>query len=56
MRRMSVESKVYYLTNGRMTASELYDQHRDIYNFLTVHTVEVAKSFFGRKRIKELQL
>ena len=52
---MSVESKVYRLTNGNLMASELYDVDREIYNFLCVHTVEVARQFFGWKRIKELQ-
>ena len=52
---MSVESKVYRLTNGNLMAIELYDIDREIYNFLCIHTVEVARRFFGRKRIKELQ-
>ena len=52
---MSVESKVYRLTNGNLMAWELYDIDREIYNFLCVHTVEVARRFFGWKRIKELQ-
>ena len=52
---MSVESKVYRLTNGNLMARELYDIDREIYNFLCVHTVEVARQFFGWKRIKELQ-
>ena len=52
---MSVESKVYRLTNGNLMARELYDIDMEIYNFLCVHTVEVARRFFGCKRIKELQ-
>ena len=52
---MNVESKVYRLTNGNLMAIELYDIDREIYNFLCVHTVEVARQFFGWKRIKELQ-
>ena len=43
---MSVESKVYRLTNGNLMASELYDIDREIYNFLGVHTVEVARRLF----------
>ena len=53
---MSVESKVYRLTNGNLMAWELYDIDREIYNFLCVNTVEVARQFFGWKRIKELQI
>lgn len=52
---MSVESKVYRLTNGNLMACELYDIDREIYNFLCIHTVYVTKEFFGWKRIKELQ-
>ena len=52
---MGVESKVYYLTNGKLMASELYDIDREIYNFLCKHTVEIAKQFFGWQRIKELR-
>ena len=52
---MSIESKVYRLTNGNLMARELYDIDREIYNFLCVHTVEVSRQFFGWKRIKELQ-
>ena len=52
---MSVESKVYRLTNGNLMARELYDIDREIYNFLCVHTVEITRQFFGWKRIKELQ-
>lgn len=53
---MSIESKVYRLTNGSMTASEMYFMHRKIYDFLCIHTVEVTRQFFGRKIINELQI
>ena len=52
---MSVESKVHCLTNGNLIAIKLYNIDREIYNFLCVHTVEVARRFFGWERIKELQ-
>ena len=52
---MSVESKVYRLTNGKLLAWELYDIDREIYNFLCVHTVDVTRRIFGWKRIKQLQ-
>lgn len=52
---MSLETKVYRLTNGNLMASELYDIDREIYNFLCEHTVEVARQFFGWRRIKGLQ-
>lgn len=52
---MSIESKVYRLTNGNLLASELYNLDREIYNFLCVHTIETAKDFFGKQRIKKLQ-
>lgn len=52
---MSIESKVYRLTNGNLLASELYNLDREIYNFLCVHTIEKAEDFFGKQRIKKLQ-
>ena len=52
---MSIENKVYRLTNGNLMARELYDIDKEIYNFLCVQTVEVALRFFGWKRIKELR-
>ena len=52
---MSAESKVHCLTNGNLIAIKLYNIDREIYNFLCVHTVEVARRFFGWERIKELQ-
>ena len=51
---MSLESRVYRITNGKLTASELYDIDREIYNFLRVHTIYVTRQFFGTKRIKAL--
>lgn len=52
---MSIETKVYRLTNGNLMACELYEIDREIYNFLMNNIVEVTRQFFGHKRIRDLQ-
>jgi hypothetical protein len=52
---MSIETKVYRLTNGNLMAYELYDIDREVYDFLCNHTIFWTIQIFGQKRIEGLQ-